>query len=188
MSFGPPLVSIVLLFILLCYMRAITSSHLHTSHPPSLTTAPLHSPPLPSPLLHIPMPREESTAQTHTLLPLRHSRLFNSSFPSSRESIPPKRSPPTSQLTSFPFPFQRPARSKMSKMRLGVRRAESPPLAEHESGVGIGGNSLHNPYICLTHLSNGVIIPCVRTNTLVIQGGTAQPRGINPGAREDSTP
>ena len=96
-----------------------------------------------------------------------------------RESIPPKHPPTTPQLTPSPWPspthrytvIPMPARSKLSKIRLGVRRAESPPLAERESGVG-GRPTPHNPshifppnpHICLTRLSKGVIISCDRTN------------------------
>ena len=46
-----------------------------------------------------------------------------------------------SHTTPFTLSFRCPARSKMSKMRLGVRRAESPPLAERESIPGVGAGA-----------------------------------------------
>ena len=116
-----------------------------------------------------------------------HSRPRWGIHPAGRCGVSPT---PEGNLSAYGGSFPCPARSKMSKMRVGVRRAESPPLAERESGE-IGGNSPPNPYVCLTHLSKGVIISYGRPNTLNNTRRYPKPREAHPtppGSRAPSLP
>ena len=96
------------------------------------------------------------------------------------------------QPTPLILSFRCPARSKMSKMRLGVRRAESPPLAERESIPGVGrgrGRPPPPPHAKSPEIPSGVVqSKQLRVQSMFNQRSIKTPPDYNVSASKPPTP